>query len=694
MKNRITRMLSALLLAGMLAGCGTKTADPAPDTPAPAEEVPSGAYSPDGSVIFEKDGLKVTTAGLDTDPTSIADIPIIWVDIENSGGEDVYLGVDNGSVNGFMTTVVLIEFYDEAVDGYIGGSSEFGVTVPAGEGVRRALGYYGADIPGVDPDTLAEMEFSFTTAEDEYSWRNYVSEPVVIRTGETMEDVDLSALGTVVIDDDRMTVVFGEQDYDDWFGPQFTIYVENKTDQWIGLYPESAEGDGISCDYMYGAAYIAPGKKAVSDISFDGELRERKGVETLTLHYRYCEADSSEGLGLADPVALDPITVTYPPQVWGEYENGGLTFEVKPKYNDLITVKTPANDPDGTLFTVSETASLEAGGYEGAGWLLSIARVGEDKLHEMLCYDMSGADVFAMDEDGNYYVKYYPTDVRFERATVEEMQRDEEQWSMLNEWADSAVDSFMKANGLESKSFSNTPVDMYLARAAWDRDVNAALSTTEYGPVGIAGVDGTPYAEQVMGGWFWEADIDEAPDGESVVLNFPDEGVCLDFFFAPGAYVRLVMDDHEELYESVLYDETVAPAEVMRGWYYTACEKAGVKGADASLNGFVGTWYEKIAGRGEIVISRSLAPGRVNIAVRWPESASVVDTWEMTAKLEDGKLVYENGEWEVVEFDDAGNDWVKDSSCDESGYFVLDDTGRLNWHDDNAERGGDSVFIK
>ena len=254
MKNKIALMLSALLLAGMLAGCGTKTADPAPDTPAPAEEVPSGAYSPDGSVIFEKDGLKVTTAGLDTDLTSIADIPIIWVDIENSGGEDVYLGVDNGSVNGFMTTVVLIEFYDEAVDGYIGGSSEFGVAVPAGEGVRRALGYYGADIPGVDPDTLAEMEFSFTTAEDEYSWRNYVSEPVVIRTGETMEDVDLSALGTVVIDDDRMTVVFGEQDYDDWFGPQFTVYVENKTDQWIGLYPESAEGDGISCDYMYGAA--------------------------------------------------------------------------------------------------------------------------------------------------------------------------------------------------------------------------------------------------------------------------------------------------------------------------------------------------------------------------------------------------------------------------------------------------------
>ena len=55
--------------------------------------------------------------------------------------------------------------------------------------------------------------------------------------------------------------------------------------------------------------------------------------------------------------------MTYPPQIWGEYENGGLSMAIQPKYNDLITVETPANDTNGILCSVSETASREAGSF-------------------------------------------------------------------------------------------------------------------------------------------------------------------------------------------------------------------------------------------------------------------------------------------------------------------------------------------
>ena len=71
-------------------------------------------------MIFEKDGLRVTTAGLDTDPTSEND-PIIWIDVQNNGAEDAYLGVTNGTVNGYMKDLYIIEFYME--DGaYYGGN--------------------------------------------------------------------------------------------------------------------------------------------------------------------------------------------------------------------------------------------------------------------------------------------------------------------------------------------------------------------------------------------------------------------------------------------------------------------------------------------------------------------------------------------------------------------------------------------
>ena len=89
-----------------------------------------------------------------------------------------------------------------------------------------------------------------------------------------------------------------------------------------------------------------------------------------------------------------------------------------------------------------------------------------------------------------------------------------------------------------------------------------------------------------------------------------------------------------------------------------------------------------------------MAPGKVNIAVRWPESAAVVDTWEMTARLEDGRLVYENAQWEKNEYDEDGGEYYLDGSWEESGYFMLNDAGELIWHDDNAERESDSTFIK
>jgi len=671
------------------------TAEPTPEPTAEPTQELTGPFSPNGSVIFEKDGVKVTTGGLDTDYTSEGNDPIIWLDIENTGDKDAYLGVTDSSVNGFMVTAILIEFYDEEVDGYIGSSSDFSVTVPAGETIRRALGYYKVSVPGVNTDTLSEIAFSFTTAEDEFSWHNYISDPVVIKTGEPVEDVDIASLGTVVIDNEEMKLVVGEQDYDDWFGPLFSVYLENKSDRWIGLSAEAAEGDGVLCDYMYGDISAAPGKKYAGFINFDGEMRELKGIENLSLTYRRYLADSFDDLLAGDSALLDPISVTYPPQVWGEYENAGYVLSIKPKINRLVTVETPENDPDGILFTVSETASLEAGGHEGAGWLCSIGKVSEDRFHEMLQNDMSGAYVFAKDEKGDHYMVYHPTDVRYERATAEEMESGMEQWTMLNAWASEVTGGFIAENeGLESYDRGNTPVEMYLARAAWQESVNATLSTTEYGPIELKGVDGTPYAEFVMGCHFWETDTGETPDGEYVALSFPDDGVRLDFFFAPGGYVRYVSGDYEALYQAAWEDDNVTCAEAMQGWYYAVAELAGVKPLDQSLEQYYGKWYEKIAGRGEIEVTRCVAPGKVKIAVRWPESAAVVDTWEMTARLEDGRLVYENAQWEKNEYDEDGGEYYLDGSWEESGYFMLSDAGELIWHDDNAERESDSTFIK
>ena len=684
MKKKLALLLAVLMVMGMFAGCGNKN-----QTEAKTPEAQTAGDITDGAVIFDKDGVTVTTAGLDTDPTTTDEETIIWVDIKNTGTKDVYLGVAGGSVNGVVTDVLLAGFEQENGE-YVGASYLSGQTIPAGGSGRYALCYYGTNVPGIDLSTLGEMEFCFTTAPDENTWYDYMSEPVVITVDKSVPAVDIADLGSTKWSNDLFDLVVGDQDYDDWFGPEVYVYMKNKSDKFVGISPDSAELDGVTCDYLLGGLAAAPGKVAAAFLSFDGEARELKGFENMTLNLSYYTGTSMEDIDLNAGTAIDPITVTYPPQVWGEYECDGRTMEIQPKYNDLITVET--DTADGMLFSVSETASMEADSYEGSGWLFGIGKVSEAKLHEMLCNDMSGADVIAKDVENNYYVYYHPTDVRYARATVEEMERDQAQWTMLCEWAESMKDKFIDQNSLERVSFGNSDLDIYVARAAWMDGVNYTLSTTEFGPVEGSGVDGTIFAEFVMGGLFGMVDDAEAPDGEYVVLNFPDEDVRIDFFFAPEAYARVTSGGQETIYQAAWWDDNISYAEAMRGWYYAAAEKAGVKPVDESLNPYLGTWVENIAGRATIYITKSVAPGKVQINASWPNSAAEMNTWQLLAALKDGQLAYENGHWELTEFNEQGEGWTTDESYEETGYFYLNGSGQLCWHDDRAGGDEDGVF--
>ncbi|MBQ3879478.1 MAG: hypothetical protein II727_04180 [Oscillospiraceae bacterium] len=712
MKKFTALLLSALLLAGLFAGCAAKPeentesdlpesvtapVEPAPETE-PAEEEPEEeketVFSAEGSVLFEKDGVKVTSVGLDDDPTDEAYTPIIWVDIENASDQDVTIGVDNGSVNGVMAQMLLVNFYEE--DGeYYGASYDFSQTVEAGNTGRYALGYYMNAAPGIKMDTLEEMELSFTLAEDESTWPDYVSEPVRIVIDGSFEAVDIASLGQVVIDNEQLRVVVGEQDYEDWFGPIIYIYAENKTDRHVGLTVESAEADAAESDYVYYASAIAPGKISADQVAFEGDIRELRGFENLTLNMKYSEADTKDDLDMYSGTMLDPVYVQYPPQVWGEYENGGLSMEITPKYNNLVTVETPENDENGILFTVSETASLEAGGYEGAGWLFSIGTMDEEKLHETLCRDMSGMGVFASDADGRYYIFYTPTDVRMERASSEEMQAGFEQWSMLCSWAENMVDSFRELNALEYEVFGNSEINMYFARAAYQDGVKAEIDNEEFGTLDAMSVDAKPYAEFVVNGLFYPVEEDEDPDGECYVVYFPDDDVRFEFFNTEDGYVRMVSGDFETLFQAAWYEDGLSYAGAMKGWYYAAAEKAGMKALDERLDQFLGVWYESVAGRAEVVIEWTPVPGRVKIRASWPESAAVRDFWEMVGVLDDGgQLVYEDGSWEQIEFDENGESYTTDSRWGENGWFYINGEGNLCWHDAVQDYDEDSVFIK
>jgi len=354
---------------------------------------------------------------------------------------------------------------------------------------------------------------------------------------------------------------------------------------------------------------------------------------------------------------------------------------------------------DETAIIVSERASkaaAEAMGEdtEGQGELFRIIRVSEGRLHDLLCGDMSGMEVFAKDGNDRYYIICYPTDVRYVRENSDKMNEDIEKWTELNEWARVDLDSRIieHSKGLTPVSFTNTMLDMYLARIAYAKDINYTVSTTEYGPLEPKEFDGTKYAEYLLGGNFAEAEDAEAPDGEYVVLNFPDDGVRYDFFTADRNLVREVRDDgYETIYKRV-FEGSVTNTEAMQSWYLAIAEQTGKKEDYKELDPFLGEWREEHAGRGVIKITKSVGLMKADIEVRWAGSAFEVGNWSMTANLaSDGKLVYDGGKYTVTQYDENGDGKVVSETSGESGIFSIEN-GKLIWQ--NLTSGEENSFIK
>ena len=254
------------------------------------------------------------------------------------------------------------------------------------------------------------------------------------------------------------------------------------------------------------------------------------------------------------------------------YERGGLRLSVPQAYDPLL-VTDILGEQQGTLFSVSERASVEAANrlyhdVRGAGWIFSIGRVDEGRRRELLCGDMSGTEIFARDANGQCYVFYHPTDVRYMRENNEAMQRDREQWITLNEWARSSVRiDFIKENGLQTAAYDNSAVGIAIARAAYKPDRRYTVSTTQYGPIEAKNFDAVPFAEQLLQNAAYEMTDAEAPDGEYVVLAFPDERLRYDFFKLQGKenYVREVRQDGTEtLYKA---NGPAKASAVMQAWY-------------------------------------------------------------------------------------------------------------------------------
>ena len=200
-----------------------------------------------------------------------------------------------------------------------------------------------------------------------------------------------------------------------------------------------------------------------------------------------CGRSKDQGIAVSgEKVDVGDIALRPDGEVGHIYENEGLRLMIPLEYDQFLLTETPEKDAEGVLFSVSEKESLAAANNEpGAGWIFGICRIDEAAMREMICYDMSGRELFAKDAEGNYYIYSHPTDVRLYRENNEAMTRDMELWAQYNEWAWNDVrSSFLAENtGLTAVTYGNSALEMCLARMAYKGDVEYTVSTTQYGPL-------------------------------------------------------------------------------------------------------------------------------------------------------------------------------------------------------------------
>lgn len=374
------------------------------------------------------------------------------------------------------------------------------------------------------------------------------------------------------------------------------------------------------------------------------------------------------------------------------YEHDGLKLLVPMEYDALVVVDT---SPDGALFSVAEKASIEfakaqGDSYDGAGWLFSLRRIGEEELRELLCYDMSGMEAFAKDADGNHYVYCHPTDVRVVRDNYDDI----EDWAALNEWAVTVPDAFIAENpGLSADKRGNTELDMYLARLAYMDNVNAALNGLD-----IGAVDAEPYLARLMNGVTFEPaeDID-APDGEYLTLEFPDDDIGFDFFLTEGAerYIRRSWSDGFEIF----YEASASAGAIVSEWYDALSaaipddlsETSGFTGEE-----FVGEWQDSVSQRAVMSVRKTDEVGAYDILVHWGGSYNSAVQWRMRAVsgAQDEILSYENGVKAELLFPDDGSEEQETILWDNgTGYLMFRD-GFLTWYDEQEPQAADCRFVK
>ncbi|MBE6973313.1 MAG: hypothetical protein E7440_05455 [Ruminococcaceae bacterium] len=283
-------------------------------------------------------------------------------------------------------------------------------------------------------------------------------------------------------------------------------------------------------------------------------------------------------LTLALLLSLCACSPTAPADTDTTITNAGMTLSIPAEYRDLLLIDLDSGFPQRKMhFRVSEKASVEAAKKilseenMGGGLLFGIGRLTEAEFRDLMCGEMAGAEVFAVDGNGNYYMAYYPSDVQLLRDG-EETEADWAIWSELCEWAAGAPDQFMADNpGLTPLRRTNTSLDICLNRLLYWQDVPFTLTLSSTDAARFPSKEQSlPYLEQLTACQVSYADDAATPEIEYITLHIPEENARFDFFLDDSGLFREFFHDGRSSLYRIDCDGGTSAGQIVQDWYTAA----------------------------------------------------------------------------------------------------------------------------
>ena len=233
------------------------------DAPAPAipGSVETGTIPE--TVLFDRNGVKITVTGIETDRSGDARLTLTIV---NGSSKALRIDMDEFSVNTYaFTPHVYIPVEDE--DGFVSYSN---AVVAAGETADFFVGLSALDDMGITSVCELEMKPTLVEVKKSEDGYDYVAEFAIgdttrIQTSLYTDGASYDMEGTAVYDKDGLKILVTKAENSETSGPQIMVYIFNDGKESVSLELSELKLDGESYEAFF-SPIVPAGKRYAGKI--------------------------------------------------------------------------------------------------------------------------------------------------------------------------------------------------------------------------------------------------------------------------------------------------------------------------------------------------------------------------------------------------------------------------------------------